>query len=155
MAFTLLRLSILRFALLSCTVPPHLFKSLISSLSFLYLVTNLLALAIKQPNILLVCVDDLRPELGSFGVNYVKSPNIDRLAKEGRPFYRHYAQAPTCGAFSLHSFDGEVWPSSQRSSFRSFRKPSTPQSPSMVQKARIHFRIRWKSISSSRRKRWA
>ena len=84
---------------------PHLFKSLISSLSFLYSVTNLLALAIKQPNVLLVCVDDLRPELGSFGVNYVKSPNIDRLAKEGRPFYRHYAQAPTCGA-SRYTFDG-------------------------------------------------
>ena len=51
-----------------------------------------------RPNVLLVCVDDLRPELRSYGVDYVHSPNIDRLAREGRAFTRHYVQAPTCGA---------------------------------------------------------
>ncbi|MEC8790380.1 MAG: sulfatase-like hydrolase/transferase, partial [Verrucomicrobiota bacterium] len=72
--------------------------------------TNQLALAIKQPNLQLVCVDDFRPELGSFGVNYVKSPNIDRLAKEGRPFYRHYVQAPTCGASRYTLLTGRYGP---------------------------------------------
>ena len=52
----------------------------------------------KPPNVLLLCIDDLRPELNSFGVEYIHSPNIDRLAARGRPFFRHYVQAPTCGA---------------------------------------------------------
>ena len=51
-----------------------------------------------KPNVLLLCVDDLRPELGCYGVSYIRSPNIDRLAERGRLFRRHYVQAPTCGA---------------------------------------------------------
>jgi len=54
--------------------------------------------AAKPPNVLLLCVDDLRPELGAYGVDYIRSPNIDTLASEGRVFTRHYVQAPTCGA---------------------------------------------------------
>ena len=51
-----------------------------------------------KPNVLLICVDDLRPELKCFGVDYIQSPNIDRLAGTGRIFTHHYVQAPTCGA---------------------------------------------------------
>lgn len=50
------------------------------------------------PNVLLICVDDLRPELGAFGADHIHSPHIDGLAAEGRSFTRHYVQAPTCGA---------------------------------------------------------
>jgi iduronate 2-sulfatase len=52
----------------------------------------------EKPNILLICVDDLRPELKSFGVDYVHSPAMDSLVASGRAFTRHYVQAPTCGA---------------------------------------------------------
>jgi len=52
----------------------------------------------EKLNVLLLCIDDLRPELKSFGVDYIHSPNIDKLAARGRPFFRHYVQAPTCGA---------------------------------------------------------
>ena len=52
----------------------------------------------KHPNVLLLCVDDLRPELKCFGVDYIQSPHIDKLASLGRAFHRHYVQAPTCGA---------------------------------------------------------
>lgn len=51
----------------------------------------------KAPNILLICVDDLRPELGCYGADYIRSPHIDRLASEGLLFERHYVQAPSCG----------------------------------------------------------
>jgi iduronate 2-sulfatase len=37
----------------------------------------------KKPHVLFVAIDDLRPELGCYGSAIVKSPNIDRLAKEG------------------------------------------------------------------------
>ena len=37
-------------------------------------------------------VDDLRPELGCYGVDYAHSPNIDRLAKRGMVFRNHFVQ---------------------------------------------------------------
>ncbi len=52
----------------------------------------------QKPNILFICVDDLRPELGCYGANYIQSPNIDRLAGNGVVFTNHFAQIPTCGA---------------------------------------------------------
>jgi iduronate 2-sulfatase len=51
----------------------------------------------KLKNVLLICVDDLRPELKSFGMDYIISPNIDSLAGKGRAFFRHYVNAPSCG----------------------------------------------------------
>ena len=51
-----------------------------------------------KPNVLLICVDDLRPELKSFGTEYIYSPAIDSLVASGRAFRRHFVQAPTCGA---------------------------------------------------------
>lgn len=33
-----------------------------------------------RPNVLLICVDDLRPQLGCYGHRETLSPNIDRLA---------------------------------------------------------------------------
>ena len=55
-----------------------------------------------KPNILFVSVDDLRPELGCYGQDYIKSPNLDQLAEEGVLFKNHYVAVPTCGA-SRHS----------------------------------------------------
>ena len=55
------------------------------------------SLAGNAKNVLLICMDDLRPELASFGAAYIKSPNIGRLASKGRPFHRHYVNAPSCG----------------------------------------------------------
>ena len=59
---------------------------------------SLTSVAAQKSNVLLICIDDLRPELKSFGAEYIHSPNIDRLANEGRAFNRHYTNAPTCGA---------------------------------------------------------
>ncbi len=57
-----------------------------------------LAFTAEQPkNVLLICVDDLRPELNGFGAEYIHSPNIDALAESGRAFIRHYVNAPSCG----------------------------------------------------------
>ena len=63
------------------------------------------------PNILLICVDDLRPELGCYGVDYIESPNIDALAADGRMFRRHFVQAPTCGASRFTLLSGTYGPS--------------------------------------------
>ena len=67
--------------------------------------------AAKKPNVLLLCIDDLRPELACFGKSYIKSPNIDALAARGRAFHRHYVQAPTCGASRYALLTGTYGPS--------------------------------------------
>lgn len=56
----------------------------------------------SKPNILFIAIDDLRPELGCYGIDYIKSPNIDKLAAKGYLFKNHYVNVPTCGA-SRHS----------------------------------------------------
>lgn len=48
------------------------------------------------PNILFIAVDDLRPELGCYGKDYIRSPNIDRLARAGMVFNRAYCQQAVC-----------------------------------------------------------
>jgi len=49
-----------------------------------------------HPNVLFICVDDLRPELGCYGCPHVLSPNIDWLAGMGCMFERHYCQVALC-----------------------------------------------------------
>ncbi|MFR9650089.1 MAG: sulfatase [Rikenellaceae bacterium] len=52
----------------------------------------------KQPNILLICIDDLRSDMGEFGSEVVISPTLDNIASQGRLFTHQYVQAPTSGA---------------------------------------------------------
>lgn len=51
-----------------------------------------------KPNVLFIAVDDLRPQLGCYGVKSMHTPNIDRLAAQGVVFERAYCMVPTCGA---------------------------------------------------------
>ncbi len=51
-----------------------------------------------KKNVLFIAVDDLRPELGCYGVDYVKTPNIDKLAESGTTFVNAYCNVPVCGA---------------------------------------------------------
>ena len=54
------------------------------------------ATANDSPNVLFVVIDDLRPELGCYGNEDIKTPNIDRLAKSATVFTRAYCQAAAC-----------------------------------------------------------
>lgn len=53
-------------------------------------------LAAAKPNVLFICVDDLKPLLGCYGDNVIKSPNIDRLAAHGVLFERAYCNQAVC-----------------------------------------------------------
>lgn len=101
---------------------------IVTTLAYLYL--GLSSLCAERPNILLICVDDLRPELKSFGVDYIHSPNIDRLAKSGRAFHNHYVNAPTCGASRYTLLTGKYGPSSNYALFD--RAKQLTQSPHTI-----------------------
>lgn len=70
-----------------------------------------------KPNILLICVDDLRPELNSFGANHILSPDIDRFTSQGRLFLQHYVQAPTCKASRCTLLTGQYGPAGNNAFF--------------------------------------
>jgi iduronate 2-sulfatase len=86
--------------------------------------------AATRPNVLLICVDDLRPELACYGVSYVHSPNIDRLAASGRVFRSHYVQAPTCGASRYTLLTGRYFPAGNNALFQ--RASKMKQNPYTV-----------------------
>ena len=86
---------------------------------------------VRQPNVLLICVDDLRPELGCYGKEYISSPNIDQLASNGRIFSSHYVQAPTCGASRYALLTGQYGPGDNGALFK--RAKQLASDPSSVQ----------------------
>ena len=51
----------------------------------------------KKMNVLFIAVDDLKPLLGCYGDKMIKTPNIDRLAKNGTIFLSNYCQLAVCG----------------------------------------------------------
>lgn len=50
----------------------------------------------SRPNVLLICVDDLKPVLGCYGDTAAKTPHIDRLASRGVRFDRAYCNQAVC-----------------------------------------------------------
>jgi len=67
----------------------------------------------KYKNVLFLAVDDLQPELGCYGYNFIKSPNIDMLASKSMLFERAYCQVAVC--------------SPSRASLMTGRRPDTNQ----------------------------
>jgi arylsulfatase A-like enzyme len=85
----------------------------------------------QKPNILFISVDDLRPAIGAYGDPIAKTPNIDRLASEGRVFNRHYVYYPACGPSRAALLSGrrtglqwDIWEDHRQLS----QEPETPVS---------------------------
>jgi iduronate 2-sulfatase len=58
---------------------------------------RLRAEAAPPPNVLLICVDDLRPLAGCYGDTLAQTPNLDRLAARGARFDAAYCNQAVCG----------------------------------------------------------
>ena len=53
--------------------------------------------AAPKPNIIYILADDLGyGDLGCYGQKTLKTPNLDRMAREGMRFTRHYAGSTVC-----------------------------------------------------------
>ena len=64
-------------------------------------------------NVLMIVADDLAACLGSYGNAVCKTPNLDRLAREGVVFERAYCQYPVCGP-SRASFMSGLYPNTTK-----------------------------------------
>ncbi|MDB4297662.1 sulfatase [Flavobacteriaceae bacterium] len=51
----------------------------------------------KQANVLMICVDDLKPMLGCYGNDLAQTPNIDAIAAHGTVFLNNSCQQAICG----------------------------------------------------------
>ena len=79
------------------------------SLTLLSIITALnigLSFGQEQPNVLIFLVDDLRNDLGCYGNTIVKSPNIDKLAKNGVVFNKAYCQQAICAPSRMSILTG-------------------------------------------------
>ncbi|MGB1816298.1 MAG: sulfatase-like hydrolase/transferase, partial [Rubripirellula sp.] len=50
----------------------------------------------KHPNILWITSEDNGPQLGCYGDEYAKTPNIDALAQRSLRYHRCWSNAPVC-----------------------------------------------------------
>jgi arylsulfatase A-like enzyme len=70
-------------------------------------VAFVLPLRAAQPNVLMIPIDDLNHWVGHLGRHpQTRTPNIDRLAKQGVTFTRAYCAAPSCNPSRISLMSG-------------------------------------------------
>ena len=67
---------------------------------------SLSASDIERPNILILSIDDLRPELGCYGASHMVTPHIDALAQSSTLFKSAYVQQAVCLPSRISLFTG-------------------------------------------------
>ena len=102
---------------------------------FVFLNCNGPAIQLKsqKPNILLLYVDDLRPELASFGASQIHAPNIDALAEQGVKFTNAYCNVPVCGASRASMLTGMLPTKNRFLDYKTFVEKETPEAVTLPQ----------------------
>lgn len=80
----------------------------------------------EKPNVLLLYMDDMRPELGCYGKTQIHSPNIDALAAKGIQFNNAYCNVPVCGASRASMLTGKLPTKDRFLDFNTFVEKETP-----------------------------
>jgi len=69
----------------------------------------------EKPNVLFIFADDLNTSIPAFGIEGALTPNIDKLAQQGRLFSNAYCQTPLCNPSRASIMTGkypyelEIW----------------------------------------------
>lgn len=72
-------------------------KNLILSTALILFLLNSIYAQSQKPNIVLIMADDLGiGDLGTYGQTKIKTPNLDKLAKDGAKFTQFYAGTSVC-----------------------------------------------------------
>tara|TARA_B100000809_G_scaffold266123_1_gene327443 strand:+ start:11459 stop:12007 length:549 start_codon:yes stop_codon:yes gene_type:complete len=91
-------------------------------------------LEVKQkPNVLLLYMDDLRPELNCYGITNIQSPNIDALANNGILFENAYCNVPVCGASRASMLTGMLPIKNRFINYNTFVSKETPNAITLPQ----------------------
>ena len=72
----------------------------------LFLLASLVSAQSPKKNVLFIGVDDLRVELECYGDEYMKTPNIDALVRQGLLFENAYCQQAICAASRISLLTG-------------------------------------------------
>ena len=93
------------------TLSRHLVTTtILSAAAALGLMAQTSAQTADRPNIIFLLLDDMGyADVGAYGNSYHRTPNIDRLAKEGMRFTHAYAAAPNCSPTRASILTGR-WP---------------------------------------------
>jgi arylsulfatase A-like enzyme len=84
-------------------------RTCLAALAALFLVAAPPALAQTRPNIILIIADDVGyGDIGAYGAPDLKTPNLDRLAREGVRFTDFYA-APSCSPTRASLISGRYY----------------------------------------------
>ena len=60
----------------------------------------------NKMNVLLIIADDMRPELGCYGIEDIVTPRLDSLARYATVFQNAYCNIPVSGASRASLFTG-------------------------------------------------
>lgn len=105
---------------------------------YLIILTLLLNISIskardKKLNVLFIIADDLNCDLGAYGHHLVKTPNIDRLAKEGMLFTNNFCNFPLCGPSRASMMTGLYPDQTGHHKLRDLIRDHVPEAVSMSQ----------------------
>ncbi len=81
-------------------------KHLLTVLTIALTVCSFASADEPRKNILFIGVDDLRVELGCYGAEHMKTPNIDKLSRDGLLFEKAYVQQAICAASRISLMTG-------------------------------------------------
>ena len=89
--------------------------------------------ATQKPNVLLLFMDDLRPELGTYGHTQILSPTIDAFAQKGVKFNNAYCNVPVCGASRASILTGMLPTKNRFLNYDTFVEKETPNATTLPQ----------------------
>lgn len=87
----------------------------------------------QKPNILFLFMDDLRPQLATYGSKMIHSPNIDELAKNSLKFNNAYSNVAVCGASRASILTGMLPTKTRFFDYDTFVEKETPEAITLPQ----------------------